>query len=110
MTRAGVPRDTQARDAKTREFPLNRRSFLTALIGGIVAAGLAKTTGAQAAAPSSENLPAEIAHGLDGVDAEFSQNRRKRRQRERPPGSVDRRHWKHHHTRRRHNNFDRGRI
>ncbi len=93
---------------------MDRRLFLTAIFGTIVATGFAGIATAKAdSAQGRDGVPTDLAERLDQVEASFSQsapNRRQRTRREPPSGSVDRRHWKHHHTRRRHNQFDRGRI
>lgn len=63
---------------------MDRRSFLTALIGGFTLAGFGGATIAEAAEsapspkPAGGDLPRETAEALDGQDAEFSRRRRRR--------------------------------
>lgn len=90
---------------------MDRRAFITALIGGIAAVGLGSATAVEAAPISDkagEALPAETGLALDGADAEFVRHRRHHhrhhRRRRHPP-----RHWRRHH-RRRHWHYRRYRI
>lgn len=64
---------------------MDRRSFLTSLLGGLAAAGLGGTAFAgitptpALAAKDVEELPAGTAGALDRTEADFSRHRRHRR-------------------------------
>lgn len=68
---------------------MDRRSFLTTLIGGLAAAGLGGTAVARTVpaplvpAKDTEELPTGLAEALDETEAEFSQHRRRRHYRRR---------------------------
>ncbi|WP_146071463.1 hypothetical protein [Bosea lathyri] len=61
---------------------MDRRSFLTALLGGIAASAVGAVALSETA--KAEALPAANAAALDETDAEFSQYHRLRRRYRRP--------------------------
>ncbi len=91
---------------------MDRRSFITALIGGIAAAsvgGIAVAEAAQPALPRDPDaLAADTAAAVDATEADFSQYYYGRRRYYRRPRYYHRRrYYRHHYYRRRYRRPDR---